>query len=92
MALAAAVSLVVALPPAATGEQRTVVARLATASQRLTAGKPDDLKASISASREAVELLRGMRPAIVNCSAQRRDLAEQEAVILDSESSERACC
>ena len=46
-------------------------------------GKPDDLKASISASREAVELLRGMRPATVNSSAQRRDLAEREAVILD---------
>lgn len=81
--LAAAVSLVVALPSAATDEQRAVIARLATARQRLTAGKPDDLKASISASREAVELLRGMRPATVNSSAQRRDLAEREAVILD---------
>jgi hypothetical protein len=45
--------------------------------------EPGDLKASISASREAVELLRGMRPATVNSSAQRRDLAEREAVILD---------
>ena len=53
------------------------------ARQRLTAGSPDDLKASISASREAVELLRGMRPATVNSSAQRRDLGEREAVILD---------
>jgi hypothetical protein len=81
--LAGAVSLVVALPSAATDEQRAVVARLATARQRLTAGKPDDLKASISASREAVELLRAMRPATVNSSAQKRDLAEREAVILD---------
>lgn len=81
--LGAAVSLVVALPSAATDEHRAVVARLATARQRLTAGKPDDLKASISASREAVELLRAMRPATVNSSAQKRDLAEREAVILD---------
>lgn len=81
--LAAAVSLVVALPSAANDEQRAVVARLATARQRLTAGKPDDLKASISASREAVEQLRGMRPATVNSSAQKRDLAEREAFILD---------
>jgi hypothetical protein len=81
--LAAAVSLVVALLSAATDEQRAIVARLATARQRLTAGSPDDLKASISASREAVEPLRGMRPATVNSSAQRRDLAEREAVILD---------
>lgn len=81
--IAAAVSLVVALPSAATDEQRAVVARLTTARQRLTAGKPDDLKASINASREAVELLRGMRPATVNSSPQKRDLAEREAVILD---------
>ena len=41
--LAAAVSLVVALPAGGvTDEQRAVVARLATARQRLTAGTPDD--------------------------------------------------
>jgi hypothetical protein len=44
---------------------------------------PDDLKASVAASREACEMLRAMRPATVNQAAQRRDLAEREAVILD---------
>jgi hypothetical protein len=33
------------------------------AKQRLTADTPDDIKASVAASREAVELLRKMRPA-----------------------------
>jgi len=82
--LAAALSLVVAIPAgAATDEHRTIVSRLATAKQRLTAGTPDDIKASIAASREAVELLRKMRPATVNTAAPKRDLAEREAVILD---------
>lgn len=82
--LAAAVSLVVALPATgATDEHRTVISRLTTAKQHLTAGKPDDIKASVAASREAVELLRTMRPAAVNPSAPRRGLAEREAVILD---------
>ncbi len=82
--LAAAVSLVVAFPAnGATDEHRTVISRLTTAKHRLTAGKPDDLKASVAASREAVELLRKMRPAAVNPSALKRDLAEREAVILD---------
>jgi len=82
--LAAAVSLVVALPAGtATDEHRTIVSRLATAKQRLTAGAPDDLKASVAASREACELLRKMRPATVNQAAPQRDLAEREAVILD---------
>jgi hypothetical protein len=83
--LAAAVSLVVALPTgAATDEHRTIVSRLATAKRRLTAGTPDDLKASVAASREACELLRKMRPATVNSAAPQRDLAEREAVILDT--------
>ena len=65
--LAAAVSLVVAIPAGtATDEHRTIVSRLSTAKQRLTAGTPDDLKASVAASREACELLRKMRPAAVN--------------------------
>lgn len=82
--LAAAVSLVVAVPAnGATDEHRTVISRLMTAKQRLTAGTPDDIKASVAASREAVELLRAMRPATVNTVAARRDLAEREAVILD---------
>jgi len=67
----------------ATDEHRTIVSRLATAKRLLTAGKPEDLKASIAASREARELLRVMRPAAVNSAAQKRDLAEREAVILD---------
>jgi hypothetical protein len=82
--LAAAVSLVVALPAAAaTSEQKTVISRLMTAKQRLAAGTPDDIKASVAASREAVELLRTMRPAAVNTVAAKRGLAEREAVILD---------
>jgi hypothetical protein len=82
--LASAVSLVVALlAGTATDEHRTSVSRLATAKQQLTAGTPDTLKASVAASREAVELLRKMRPATVNPAAQQRDLAEREAVILD---------
>jgi hypothetical protein len=35
------------------------------ANQRLTADTPDDIRASVAASREAVELLRKMRPASV---------------------------
>jgi hypothetical protein len=82
--LAAAVSLVVALPAGtATDEHRTIVSRLATAKRLLAAGKPEDLKASVAASREACELLRKMRPAAVNSEAQKRDLAGREAVILD---------
>jgi hypothetical protein len=49
----------------------------------LTAGTPDDLKASVAAAREAVELLRKLRPAVVSQPAQKRGLAEREAVILD---------
>jgi hypothetical protein len=75
---------VVALPAgAATSEQKTVISRLTTAKQRLTAGTPDDIKASVAASREAVELLGTMRPATVNPVAAKRGLAEREAVILD---------
>jgi hypothetical protein len=82
--LAAAISLVVALPAGtATNEHRTIVSRLATAKRLMTAGTPDDLKASVAASREACELLRKMRPATVNPAATQRDLAEREAVILD---------
>ena len=82
--LAAAVSLVVAPPAtAATSERKTVISRLLTAKQRLTAGTPDDIKASVAASREAVELLRTMRPATVNSVAAQRGLAEREAVIAD---------
>jgi hypothetical protein len=78
--LAAAVSLVVALPAGtATDEHRTIVSRLATEKQRLTRAQPDDLKASVAASREACELLRKMRPATVNQAAPQRDLTEREA-------------
>ena len=82
--LAAAVSLAVAIPVGtATDEHRTIVSRLSTAKQRLIAGTPDNLKASVTASREARELLRMMRPAAVNPVREQRDLAEREAVILD---------
>jgi hypothetical protein len=82
--LAAAICLVVALPSGtATDEHRTIVSRLATAKRLLTAGTPDNLKASVAASREACELLRDMRPATVNQAVTQRTLAEREAVILD---------
>jgi len=67
----------------ASDEHRTVVSRLATAKQRLTVGTPDDIKASVAASRKAVELFRKMRPASVITATAERDLAEREAVILD---------
>lgn len=80
MQQAAAVSLVVALPQnGATDDHRTIVTRLADAKRELNAG---NWKSSIAASREASELLRKMRPATVNPKAQRRELAEREAVIL----------
>lgn len=82
--LAAAVSLVVALPSGTTtDDHRVVVDRLVKARRLLQAGTLDNLKASVAASREACELLRKMRPAIVNPKAQQRDLAQREAVILD---------
>lgn len=82
--LAAAISLVVALPTeAATDEHRTVISRLTTAKQLLTAGTPDNLKASIEASREACELLRKMRPATINPNPPQRELPEREAFILE---------
>ncbi len=56
---------------------------LALAGRLLQAGSPDDLKASVAASREACELLRKMRQAAVHPKAQQRGLAEREAVILD---------
>jgi hypothetical protein len=56
---------------------------MATAKRLLTAGKPEDLKASVAASREACDLLRNLRPRAVNAAAAQRDLAEREAVILD---------
>jgi hypothetical protein len=81
--LASAVSLVVALPATgATDDHRTVVARLTTAKRLLKSGKPEDLKASVAASREACELLRKMRPEAVHSAARQRDLAEREAIIL----------
>jgi hypothetical protein len=81
---------VAAAPAGARGREpgepvpETIVSRLATAKRLLTAGTTDDLKASVAASREACELLRKMRPATVNSAAAQRDLAEREAVILDT--------
>lgn len=78
---AAAVSLVIPLPQVgATAEMQATVARLADARRELDNGQ---WKASIAASREAVELLRKMRPDAVNPKAQQRTLPEREAVILD---------
>jgi hypothetical protein len=77
---AAAVSLVIPLPrTGATDDHRTIVARLASARRELDDGH---WKASIAASREAVELLRKMRPEATNRKAQQRDLPEREAAIL----------
>jgi hypothetical protein len=82
--VAAAVSLVVPLPSrAATDNHRTVINRLTKAKRLLKAGKADDLKASVAATREATEIRRTMRPAAVKRKAEERDLAEREAVILD---------
>jgi hypothetical protein len=78
---AVAVSLVIPLPQhGATDQHRAVVARLADARRELDAG---NWKSSIAASREAVELLRQVRPEPVNPKAQLRELHEREAVILD---------
>jgi hypothetical protein len=77
---ATAVLLVIPLPQVgATDEHRTIVARLATARQELDNGH---WKPSISATREAIELLRKMRPAAIQAKAQDRALAEREAAIL----------
>jgi hypothetical protein len=78
---AAAVLLVIPLPQqGATDDHRAVIARLADARHEVDGGH---WKASIAASREAVELLRQMRPAPVTGKAQLRDLHEREAVMLD---------
>jgi hypothetical protein len=78
---ATAVSLVLPLPQAATtDEYRTIVARLASARHDIDDGQ---WKPSISATREAFELLRRMRLAVVNTKAQDRTLAEREGAILD---------
>jgi hypothetical protein len=68
---------------ATTGEHGTIVSWLTTAKELLTAGKPEDLKASVVASREACELLHKMGPATVKQAAAQRDLAAHEAVILN---------
>jgi hypothetical protein len=82
--LAAVVSLVVALPAGtATDDHRTVADRLTTAKRLLQSGKPDDLKASVAASREACEVLRSMLPGVVNPKPKQRSLPEREAVILE---------
>lgn len=78
---AAAVLLAIPLPQSgATDDHRAVIARLAGARRELDSGH---WKASIAASREAVELLRAMRPAPAIARAQSRDLHEREAVMLD---------
>jgi hypothetical protein len=79
---AAAVTLVVRLPEgAATDDHRTVVGDLADARQRLDAG---DWKGSIRASRDAVEVLRGMHDEHLSPKKQ-RDVSQREAAVLDAE-------
>lgn len=78
---AAAVSLVVALPRAgATDDHRVIVKNLAEARRQLDAG---EWKASVTASREACDQLRKMRPAQLHTDPKERGLAEREAAILD---------
>jgi hypothetical protein len=78
---ATAVSLVIPLPQqGVTDDHRAVIARLTDARRELDSGQ---WKASIAASREAVELLRQMRPAQATSKTQLRDLHEREAVMLD---------
>lgn len=79
---AAAVTLVVKLPEGtATDDHRTVIRDLTDARQRLDAG---DWKGSIRASRDAVEVLRGMHDENLNPKKQ-RDVGQREAAILDAE-------
>jgi hypothetical protein len=79
---AAAVTLVVKLPEGtATDDHRTVIRDLTDARQRLDAG---DWKGSIRASRDAVEVLRGMHDEHLSPKKQ-RDVNEREAAILDAE-------
>jgi hypothetical protein len=78
---ATAVSLVLPLPQASTtNEHRTIVARLASARHDIDDGQ---WKPSIAATREAVELLRRMRPPVINTKAQDRTLLEREGTVLD---------
>lgn len=80
---AAAVTLVVRLPEGtATDDHRTVIRDLTDARQRLDAG---DWKGSIRASRDAVEVLRGMHHEHLNPKKTLRDVDEREAAILDAE-------
>ena len=79
---AAAVTLVVKLPEGtATDDHRTVIRDLTDARHRLDAG---DWKGSIRASRDAVEVLRGMHDENLNPKKQ-RDVGQREAAILDAE-------
>jgi hypothetical protein len=80
---AAAVTLVVKLPEGtATDDHRSVIRDLTDARQRLDAG---DWKGSIRASRDAVEVLRGMHAEHLNPKKTLRDVDEREAAILDAE-------
>jgi hypothetical protein len=79
---AAAVTLIVRLPEStATDDHRTVIRDLTDARQRVDAG---DWKGSIRASRDAVEVLRGMHDGHLNPKKQ-RDVNQREAAILDAE-------
>jgi hypothetical protein len=79
---AAAVTLVVKLPVGtATDDHRTVIRDLTDARQRLDTG---DWKGSIRASRDAVEVLRGMHDEHLS-PKKLRDVDEREAAILDAE-------
>lgn len=78
---AAAVSVVIPLPQSgATDDHRVVIARLADARRELDGGH---WKASIAASREAIEVLRKMRPEAGTRKGQQRDVPEREAAILE---------
>jgi hypothetical protein len=80
---AAAVTLVVKLPAdTATDDHRTVIRDLTDARQRLDAG---DWKGSIRASRDAIEVLRGMHASHLNPQKTLRTIDEREAAILDAE-------
>ena len=79
---AAAVTRVVKLPEGtAADDHRTVIRDLTDARQRLDAG---DWKGSIRASRDAVEVLRGMHDEHLSPKKQ-RDVDQREAAILDAE-------
>lgn len=75
---ASTISVAIALPAAATAEQRAVVSRLIDAQRKLDRG---EYRASVEDSRSACELLRDMHREVIS-RARDRDLEEREANVV----------